>query len=76
LPLFHHSHGRNEGLLYPNGERASPTQTSNAARDASAYLQVPAAAQGASYEASQGPADVYRRAPNERFDEGTELRKK
>jgi hypothetical protein len=74
--LFHHSHGRNEGLLYASGERESTTQTSLAAEHASANLQVPAPVQAASYEASDGPGDIYHTAPSERFQEGTEVRKK
>jgi len=76
LPMFHHSQGRNEGLLYASGERESSTQTSLAATHASSTLQVPVPVQAASYEASGGPEDVYHTTPNERFQDGTEVRRK
>jgi len=81
-PRFHHSAGRDEGLLGDYGRRPeapssreSSTQETYAARDADAALQIPPLRQAPGYAQSPtGPSDRYLSPPDERFTEGTEIR--
>lgn len=89
VPRFHHSAGRDEGLLSSAGsggndhayDRSTDTQRSRAAAAVDASRQVPAQPRSPGYDKANARvggdgSDLYRyKTANERFPEGTEIRR-
>jgi hypothetical protein len=69
---FHHSKGRDEGLL-KGSNRESPTHGSFNAKATSSNLQVPAKGHEPQYEDKEA-SDIYLTDVNDRFTQGTEMR--